>query len=676
MNEPLTSLLHKIIKRGDTEETDIPQLKHKDIVIAYVYRPSPSATPFNIDADRVVHPSDAEKTTFIQRASDKPGLVNLSFDKSPEMGPFMIHRLVVKDTGNPSSTPDVVLIDTFAGTHQDGGTLENLSQCLQNLKINISGILWMRKSQDDQFRNMRAIIAKLCRNQETKKVIVVTMEAPNGESRQEEDFRVLHLEEKWESAWRILGLLVARELNTRWEKVQSDSASLISFRWQKLKKEKIVPQIVLDQIPKIREKLDGVEKTTLEGGSEPDSLTAHLAILRQQQSLQNNALSQLRMKKLIAASANVIPGCYRLKDIHLDQSYPVAQGGFGVVYKGTWGSRPVSLKVVHLAHEGDESRKVDKSPKDYAQELTLWAHLSHPNILPLYGVFTIGHQPALVSPWMPKGNLQSYVHENPGVLKIPLILKVTEGLNYLHSVGIIHGDLKGSNVLVSGDGEPVIANFGLSRTAVNTETGAGSQESCFTGRWAAPETLVASDTTPSGDIWGLACVMYEAVSCKLPYDQYHRYEQVVTAICVRKEAPGQQAGTDKEGDGLWTLMKKCWNWDPNQRPTCQDVLGDLRKLVSPHDLPVESEVKPGGVRKEIAIVKLSRSDYERVLYIYARVISKYPQAPSMLIDSHSESSNSHSFAVSRDGEEITQASTTSTGNPVALRHVLNKFFRD
>ncbi|KXN87112.1 Serine/threonine-protein kinase HT1 [Leucoagaricus sp. SymC.cos] len=639
----------------DTEEANISRLKRKDIVIV------------------VVHPSDAGKTTFIERASEK---INKS---SEEMGPFMIHRLVVEDTGNPSFTPDVILIDAFVSAHQDDGTLENLSQRLQDSKINISGILWMRKSQDDPLYNKSATITMLCRDQETNKVIVATTEAPKGESPQVEGFQALHLEEKWESAWRILGLLVARELKTRWQKVESDLASLKNIPWWKFKKEKIVPQIVLDQIPKIREKLDGVEKSILEGGSEPDSLTTHLAILRQQQSLQNNALSRLRMKKLIAgttddmreqrhlrnllidlvASAKVIPGRYKLKDIHLDQSNPVAQGGFAVVYKGTWRNQSVGLK-------------------DRAKELTLWAHLSHPNILELYGVFTIKRQLALVSPWMSGGNLQSYVRKDPGKPKIPLILKITEGLNYLHSVGIIHGDLKGSNVLMSGGGEPVIADFGLSRTTVNTMTGVGSRESGFTGRWAAPETLVASDEptrpTQPGDIWGLACVMYEAVSCKLPYDQYHRPEQVVTAICVRNEPPGQRAGTDKELDGLWALMEKCWDRDPNGRPTCQNILDDLRKLGPSQDLPAASEAESGGAKKEIAIVKLSRSDYERVLAIYARVISKYFQASSTPIDPHGESSNLHPSAVSGDEEKSTQVSRTRTDNLDACLHALIKFF--
>ncbi|KXN91137.1 Mitogen-activated protein kinase kinase kinase 2 [Leucoagaricus sp. SymC.cos] len=626
----VTRLLREINKCRDTQEAVISQLKRKDIVIA------------------VVHPPDVGRTTFIQRASEKPGLVDLSFDKSPEMGPLMIHRLVVKDTSNPSSAPDVVLIDAFVDTRQDGGTLENLSQRLQNLEINISGILWMRKRQDDQLRNKRALIAKLCRGQETEKVIVVTTEAPNGESRQEEGFQVLHFEEKWESAWSILGLLVTQELKTRWEEVRPGLKSLTSFRWQKFKKEKIVPSMVLDQISKIREKLDGVEESIKEDGSEPDSLTAQLAILRQQQSLQNNALSQLRMKKLIAAGCRLalleILSDNRCWNLLCDEDYS-----------------DVQLIVDHLE-------------MDRAKELTLWAHLSHPNILPLYGVFTIDLQPALVSPWMPNGNLQRYVHENPKIPKIPLILKITEGLNYLHSVGIIHGDLKGSNVLVSEKGEPVIADFGLSRTAVDTVTGAGSQESRFTGRWAAPETLVASDKptrpTQSGDIWGLACVMYEAVSCKLPYDQYHRPEQVVTAICVRKEAPGQQAGTDKDADELWTLMKKCWNWDPNERPTCQNILDDLRKLVPQHNLLAESEDKPGVAKKERATIKLSRSDYERVLAIYARVIPEYPEAPPTPVDSHGESSNSHSVS----GEESIQAPRPSTGNPV--RYVQNKLSRN
>ncbi|KAG8704320.1 hypothetical protein FRC09_003622, partial [Ceratobasidium sp. 395] len=66
----------------------------------------------------------------------------------------------------------------------------------------------------------------------------------------------------------------------------------------------------------------------------------------------------------------------------------------------------------------------------------------------------------MVSAWMENGDLRTYVNKYPTVDCLQLCVQVAEGLAYLHSIGIIHGDLKGPNVLISKEGVATVIDFG------------------------------------------------------------------------------------------------------------------------------------------------------------------------------------------------------------------------
>lgn len=107
----------------------------------------------------------------------------------------------------------------------------------------------------------------------------------------------------------------------------------------------------------------------------------------------------------------------------------------------------------------------------------MWRTLDHPNVLPFYGVTYIGrhlysvslqssiYRPdtnrVQVSPWMECGTSISFVQKFPQTDVLKLLSEISEGLAYLHSLGIIHGDLRGANVLIS-DGVARLSDFGLS----------------------------------------------------------------------------------------------------------------------------------------------------------------------------------------------------------------------
>lgn len=120
----------------------------------------------------------------------------------------------------------------------------------------------------------------------------------------------------------------------------------------------------------------------------------------------------------------------------------------------------------------------------------------HESILPFIGSATSGAQTALVSHYMKNGNLLEYFKAKQDVEKVDkkrLILQVASAVNHLHSVeGLVHGDLKCANVLVSDSGDALLADFGLSTFIEKAKTSATTVVSVrqrYTVQFAAPEIL-------------------------------------------------------------------------------------------------------------------------------------------------------------------------------------------
>ncbi|KAF9442626.1 kinase-like protein [Macrolepiota fuliginosa MF-IS2] len=211
------------------------------------------------------------------------------------------------------------------------------------------------------------------------------------------------------------------------------------------------------------------------------------------------------------------PRCYVLKDIALGSLE--AAGGFCDVYKARHGSLSLCMKIVRVC----QGSQLDKTLQVFAAEAAIWAELHHPNILPFYGIYypdDTQKRVSLVSPWMSNSTIIAYMNLNPTLPRKPFIYDITCGLEYLHSRDIIHGDLKGLNVLVNTSGRAIIMDFGLStirsdKTFRFTYTTVGI--STHSTHCTSPELLdEGAHPTQASDIWALGCVWYKVGPTFLP----------------------------------------------------------------------------------------------------------------------------------------------------------------
>ncbi|KAG9089429.1 hypothetical protein FS749_001345 [Ceratobasidium sp. UAMH 11750] len=160
----------------------------------------------------------------------------------------------------------------------------------------------------------------------------------------------------------------------------------------------------------------------------------------------------------------VLHGCQDITaDLNLSgcSEYPIANGGFGDVYRGqlSEGMR-VAIKCMRMFECQDVGEQQQRYLKRAAREIHTWSKLRHSHVLRLLGLVVYRDRISMVSPWMDNGTVRYYLTRTPGVNRPQMCTQIAGALLYLHQFGVIHGDLKGDNVLVSDTGEPLLTDFG------------------------------------------------------------------------------------------------------------------------------------------------------------------------------------------------------------------------
>lgn len=276
-----------------------------------------------------------------------------------------------------------------------------------------------------------------------------------------------------------------------------------------------------------------------------------------------------------------------MEEIYNMTPRPCMFGGLADVYRAAWISEDVNM---HVAIKVQRSRQPDKALRRLRHEVKVWLQLDHPNVLPLCGLyFGISDLPALVSPWCNNGDIGSYLKTREGEaglwkLKLKLLQQVLEGLTYLHGCTpeVVHGDLKGANILISDSHDVYLCDFGFASMLAEEEGSLSRQSSSAKGtwRWMAPELFTVDDArhTKESDVWAFGCVVFEVLSGKVPYHEKRNDRTVIIAIAhgEHPSKPARLSDVSWIDAKLWTMMLDCWKKNPDDRPPVASLLTRLR----------------------------------------------------------------------------------------------------
>lgn len=275
----------------------------------------------------------------------------------------------------------------------------------------------------------------------------------------------------------------------------------------------------------------------------------------------------------------------------------IGQGGMGVVYRARQHGleRDVAIKLLAAGPWAS-----DEFVERFRREARSAARMQHPNIVEIY---EFGHREGLnyFSMRLIEGRSLAQRLNADGVLPAieaaRLLRTLTEAMDYAHRLGVLHLDLKPANVLLTKDGAPLIADFGLARR-IDAGHDGGSDEVSGTPSYMAPEqaTLEMHPLTAATDIYGLGAILYEVLTGTPPFrgsDPQATLQRVVNEEPTRPRALRKDIPADLEA-----ICLKCLEKDPTQRyPSAQALADDLARFV---------DGRPVGVRPLGVMQRLGR----------------------------------------------------------------------
>eukprot|EP00899_Mesostigma_viride_P016615 jgi/Mesvir1/24955/Mv16927-RA.2 len=274
----------------------------------------------------------------------------------------------------------------------------------------------------------------------------------------------------------------------------------------------------------------------------------------------------------------------------------LGRGAFGVVHKGVLtlpGGKAVdvAVKTLHL-------RSLTKRDKQmFVDEIRKHARLGkHPNLVNILGYME--EPPAMVLEYVPLGNLDHLLHiceETAvevmlarGAVKKKVLYGIVDGMRQLHAAGVIHGDLKSQNVLVTADYVAKVTDFGMATLRAKTSStvaskvtaGGGDDEDgpgagAGTPGYMAPELLDCSVAIDfSADVYSFGVLMNEVISEQQPYDDqgFHFFGRGPYAAVQYAKQGNRPTIAPHVTPFVKDLIQRCWHKDPKQRPTFEEIL--------------------------------------------------------------------------------------------------------
>ena len=254
-------------------------------------------------------------------------------------------------------------------------------------------------------------------------------------------------------------------------------------------------------------------------------------------------------------------GRYRLEAL-------LGEGASGVVYRATdERGAVVALKLLRAEHAGEATAR-----RRFLREARLAGELRSRHLVPILELEESAAGTYLVMPYYAGGSLRDRLRTS-GRLDvdeaIDLAAQLGRGLDALHERGIVHRDVKPSNVLLDGEGRAALTDFGLARGADSTRLTRDGQV-VGTPQYLAPELIEGADATPASDLYALGCVLYECVVGAPPFRARHPAELAFAHLTEAPPDPRRDRAELSEGIALALL--NALEKEPADRPTSATAL--------------------------------------------------------------------------------------------------------
>jgi diguanylate cyclase (GGDEF)-like protein len=259
----------------------------------------------------------------------------------------------------------------------------------------------------------------------------------------------------------------------------------------------------------------------------------------------------------------------------------LGRGAMGIVYKAhdPLIERFVAIKTIkHKILSGTERALYEER---IYQEAKSAGQLNHPNIVTIYDLGESGDTAYIAMELMEGRDLQVIINGKRRLLvtdALNIAIQVAAGLSYAHQRGVVHGDIKPSNIMVLGNNLVKIADFGIARMASTLE---GKQEEAVYGTapYMSPEQIMGKAIDARSDIFSLGVVLYTMLTDRLPFPEEDISLLKNQIVNVVPEKPSSLNPGIPEA--LNAVVYRCLAKTPDDRyKNAQDLENDLRSCLS------------------------------------------------------------------------------------------------
>ncbi|XP_037585371.1 tyrosine-protein kinase receptor UFO isoform X4 [Cebus imitator] len=283
----------------------------------------------------------------------------------------------------------------------------------------------------------------------------------------------------------------------------------------------------------------------------------------------------------------------KLRDVMVDRhkvalGKTLGEGEFGAVMEGQLNQDDSVLKVAVKTMKIAICTRSEL--EDFLSEAVCMKEFDHPNVMRLIGVCFQGSEresfpaPVVILPFMKHGDLHSFLlysrlGDQPVYLPTQMLVKfmadIASGMEYLSTKRFIHRDLAARNCMLNENMSVCVADFGLSKKIYNGDYYRQGRIAKMPVKWIAIESLADRVYTSKSDVWSFGVTMWEiATRGQTPYpgvENSEIYDYLRQGNRLKQPADCL--------DGLYALMSRCWELNPQDRPSFTELREDLENTL-------------------------------------------------------------------------------------------------
>ena len=276
----------------------------------------------------------------------------------------------------------------------------------------------------------------------------------------------------------------------------------------------------------------------------------------------------------------------------------LGEGGMGIVYlaEDIKLDRRVAIKFLPRHISADSSER-----KRFEIEARAAAALNHPNIATIHAIEQSDDDIFIVMEYIPGKELKVRIRDGLKTAEcIDFARQIAAGMQAAQDKGIVHRDIKSSNIMITDNGQVKIMDFGLAKMQGGVEL-TRERSTLGTAAYMSPEQARGEEADHRSDVWSFGVVLYEMLTGKLPFKG--NYEQAVIYAILNEEPEFPESPGIEMPENLIAIVHKCLQKDPDQRyQAFKSLIDDLDAKHEP-SAPVKTQTKSGVVKKPVFPLK-------------------------------------------------------------------------